>query len=76
MFERRIDQLQKKLAASTRAGKPLPGYKVRVDALRAEISRLQNLETARPVTSDDSGEGNQDSPDRFAPGVDTLPEPA
>ena len=51
MFEQRLDQLQRKLSASTRAGKPLPGYKVRVDALRAEISRLETLRATTPSES-------------------------
>lgn len=47
----RLDQLKQMLDASLKGGKPKPGYKLRADALRAEISRL---ETARAGTSQDS----------------------
>lgn len=65
MFEARLDQLQKKLEASTRAGKPLPGYKIRVDALSAEIARLETLRAATHCDSAAAGTG-----------VDTAAAPA
>lgn len=41
----RLEELRAKLVASTKgldgSGPPLPGYKERVDALRAEIARLE-----------------------------------
>jgi hypothetical protein len=66
----RIEQIRDKLAASLQAdGKPKRGYTLRVAALRRELSSLELGEAARIATQ-------QDSPDRFAPGVDTLPDPA
>lgn len=39
----RLDQLRAKLKASTKGpnGPPLPGYGARVEALKAEITRLE-----------------------------------
>ena len=37
----RIAQLQEKLAARTRGGEPLKGFKRNVRMIRAEIARLQ-----------------------------------
>lgn len=59
----RIDQIRDKIAASLdAAGKPKPGYSLRVAACRRELSRLE-LEQATPMVI------NKDSA-----GVDTLPD--
>lgn len=43
MNTERLSQLRAKLAASTKlSGTPLPGYAQRVEALKAEIGRLEN----------------------------------
>lgn len=53
----RLEELRLRLAASIDAatGKPKPGYTARVDALRAEIQRL---ETARGVTPTNPAESS------------------
>lgn len=61
----RIDQIRAKIEASLDAeGKPKPGYSLRVAACRRELSRLELGQTAPIATQ-------QDSPDRFAPRLDT-----
>lgn len=49
MSDRRIADLQAKLAARTKQdGTPAPGYKKNVEAIRAEIARLSAPQESSP----------------------------
>lgn len=43
----RLEELQRKLAARTNDGDPKPGFKKNVRQLRAEIARIQLMESHR-----------------------------